>query len=455
MARKTRASAHLDQVAAATVRNSGVFAHKLPFELVLDILLQSLADLERHDERVRFLQGITAVSSWWRTFAVTMPELWSEIVYPKRFDKKDFDAVFHRIKTYLERSKNSPISVSVFTQGTTLKDSRRLLNLIIPQLPRCHTLSLQLHVPTLVEQYLPLRGPLPLLRKANIAAWLLEGWSTPGHHVVSVFSEDNASPLRELQLSSNKAFGLSDIPASALKRVDLQGNDAWEDVTTFLGRCLDLEHLTLDYLTRPEDDEITAMTTSPRTNLTLAHLQSVALTGRVALGLGAFMVMPNLERLSLATEMRTYEVFDPFDFSVQAPPIRTLYLRDFVFPMPPTLRSLMVFELYNAIRILELESCSNVKFVIFILKIQVGTAEGPTGTMMLPELELLRVYLDTAQLAALRALLAGLLDQRTSLCLALKCSTPEQEPEWDHEYEELKQSHGDRVTRWDMVPHVL
>lgn len=452
MARKTRASAHLDHVAAATMRNSGVLAHKLPFELVLDVLLQSLADLEKHDERVRFLQGITAVSSWWRTFALTMPELWTEIVYPKRFDKKDFDAVFHRIKTYLERSKNSPIIVTVFTQGTTLKDSRRLLNLIIPQLPRCYSLSLELHVPTLVEQYLPLRGPLPLLREVNIGAFLLEGWSTPGHHVIRVFSEDNASPLRELQLSSNKPFGLSDIPATGLKRVKLQGGDAWEDVTTFLGRCPDLEHLTMDYLMRPEDDEIIPMKTSPRAYFTRAHLQSVTLTGRVALGLGSFMLMPNLERLSLATEMRSYEDFEPFDFPVQAPPIRTLYLRDFVFPVPPTIRSLMVFQLYDTIRILELESCSNVSIIVLILKI--GTAAGSAGSLKLPELQALRIYLDNSQLAAIRVLISGLLDQRPTLCLALKCSDHEG-VEWEQEYGELKHSYGDRVTPWDMVPHVL
>ena len=89
MARITRAKARLDLVAAATARNNGVAAHKLPYELVLYTLQLALASLERHHQRVRFLRSITAVSSCWRTFALSMPELWTEIVYSKRFDSED------------------------------------------------------------------------------------------------------------------------------------------------------------------------------------------------------------------------------------------------------------------------------------------------------------------------------------------------------------------------------
>lgn len=97
---------------------------------------------------------------------------------------------------------------------------------------------------------------------------------------------------------------------------------------------------------------------------------------------------------------------------------------------------------------------SRSRFGITMKAPKIGTAAGDVVRMMLPELELLRIYLDAAQLVAIWVLISGLLDERPSLCIALKCLTDEGGV-WEQEYGELKQSYGDRVTQWDMVPHVL
>lgn len=449
MARITRAKTHLDLLAAATARNSGVAAHKLPYELVLYTLQLALASLDNYGARVRFLRSITAVSTWWRTLALTMPELWSEIVYSRRFDTTDvkkFGVVFRRTKTFLERSKNSPISVSIITQGTTLKEIHRLLQFIIPYLPRCRSLSLELGDAELVEQYLPLQGPLPLLTEVHIGAWRSFRLSPQEDHRVLVFDEKVAPPIRDLHLMSNNAFIFSHLPTIALKRVYVGGANPWAEITRFLAQCPDLEDLTLGFLRMPDDDEVEALADYTNEARPLSRLRCLTLNGHRAMTLAVFLRMPDLERLTLDGKMEIESMFDDSPFTPPAPPFHTLRLRNCNFSRPPdALESpLSAFQVhYENITTLELESCDFVSHMICTL-----------ADNVLPRLESLRICVDWRQLEKLVLSLKALLDKRPTLRLALKCKDRRRGSKtWGRVYGLLKEWHGERFTYWDMQPH--
>lgn len=448
MARITPAKTRLDIIAATRTRNHGVVAHRLPYELVSHVLLQALASLDNYGARVRFLRSITAVSSWWRTFALTMPELWTEIVFSRRFDTTDvkkFGVIFRRTKTFLERSKTWPISVSIITQGTPLKECHRLLQFIIPHLPRCHSLYLELGDAELVEQYLPLRGPLPLLSKIDIGAWRSFRLSPREDHRVLVFDEKIAPPIRELRLMSNNAFIFSHLPTIALKRVYVGGANSWVEITRLLAQCPDLEDLTLGFLRIPEGEEMDALAEVTEEDRTLSRLQCLTLNGRRAMMLADYLQMPNLERLTLDGKMEIENMFNASPFSPPAPPIHTLRLRNCNFYRPSdALESpLSAFQLhYRDITSLELESCDFVSQMIHVL---VGN--------VLPHLESLRIYVDWRQLEKLVDSLKSLLDKRPTLCLALKCKDRRRGSKtWRWVDRRFENRHGERFTYWEIRP---
>lgn len=302
-------------------QNSITAVHKLPHELITNVFLLGESILGTGLSDTRFLKTITSVCYTWRDAALTTPMLWSNIVIPPAVTISVFEALYDRAEAYTLRSRDASIDVSLTLYSYSKEEIGRIMDLILPHIPRCRTLALKSPDASSLSAYLPLFGRLNRLQRLEVAM----GWQNPGP--VFVLGESANPPLREVRITGAIGQLLKNIPTGTLHHlhVDTLG-EYWASTIAFVSQCTAVQSLWLKI-----DAEETPAT---RPTFSLPQLRSLTINDDLTLGFTQYMLTPNLEDLALSGAEWRGNLIDiaPTRF----PLLRTLALDGFQFGVPFT-----------------------------------------------------------------------------------------------------------------------
>ena len=148
------------------------------------------------------------------------------------------------MKTFLLRSSSAPIDLVVITQGHNAEQIRGIIDIIIPHLSRCRSLTIRHDDDTLHATFFPLPGRLERLEMPELFA------RTYSRGPITLFTRNSAPPLRSLSIHPRRALPLSMdfVPANALTHLTSEigqfGTEQAEFVQ-FLHQCTMMEGLQL------------------------------------------------------------------------------------------------------------------------------------------------------------------------------------------------------------------
>ncbi|KAF8311507.1 hypothetical protein DL93DRAFT_1420236 [Clavulina sp. PMI_390] len=182
--------------------------NRIPVELWSDILhlvVQAYPLLERNTA----LQLITSICQHWRHIALSLPLLWSAIVFDgsrahSSDDPGSFSALTkRRFQTFLERSQNLPLDIVYQLHHTdnTAFYVTTFRELIVPQFSRCQSLHIGLATMAHLQHLLPLPKGLDSLRSLSLDIRILDRpFRSPP--IISIFAPDNNALLQHLRIVS-------------------------------------------------------------------------------------------------------------------------------------------------------------------------------------------------------------------------------------------------------------
>ncbi|KAF8319805.1 hypothetical protein DL93DRAFT_2094728 [Clavulina sp. PMI_390] len=164
------------------------------------------------DRLVRTLLGLTFVNSYWRSVAVGLPTLWTNIHISST--KSSPEAALTILQLHLERSASLSIDVYfVPLMEHTAEHQTALWLSLCPHLPRCRTLVIGQLVPIMAELVLPLTGSLERLQSFRLEAPLREPRPSSENSRIAFSRSEKIIPilfeapaLRELHLISHFPF---------------------------------------------------------------------------------------------------------------------------------------------------------------------------------------------------------------------------------------------------------
>lgn len=275
--------------------------HGLPIETISEIFFQGLGEMDDFDGDAKYLNHITSTCSLWRTIALLTPSLWTNVGWIDRDSGAVSPALarrrLDRVSAYLERSGGMPVNLTVLVRGCSVSLCASIWEIFMPQLPRCHALSIVILVPQpkRLKLFFPLPAPVPRLASLQVQALI-----TPATRKSQIFADDIGTlPLQKLVLSSSfiNDRSMKNIPTKILTDVCIHTSD-YELQTTleFLRKCHALKRLKLlQYgtgLTTPLPDSI-----SP---LLFPRLMSLDISNNDSLGFRGLILTPMLEELVLS-----------------------------------------------------------------------------------------------------------------------------------------------------------
>lgn len=150
----------------------------LPFELIAEAFKLGRNMVTEFPDDTVYLLLITSVCSVWRSVALSVPELWTNIQSKWWFKKstRKVNLAKERLEAYIARSKSASLDISLNFLGSLARwdvplayTEKFLCNRIFPHLHRCRSLVLYLSEHIKVNTFLPLPGSMERLRRFDFA----------------------------------------------------------------------------------------------------------------------------------------------------------------------------------------------------------------------------------------------------------------------------------------------
>ncbi|KAF8308752.1 hypothetical protein DL93DRAFT_2170869 [Clavulina sp. PMI_390] len=208
---------------------ANIFSHGMPVTAGIPDADDPSKDLMGHTNLIQYLSIITSLSSYLRHIALQTPRLWATVLWGHSemtaLEPNDNVVVQEQARfiTYLERSRNTLISVSFYGLRSSLIQGEEAWRILVPHLPRCQHLSLIMSPsPYLANGGRPdvctlgLCMPLPNIM-VSLEALNIHGGKAMSPEKASIFSVELTTPapnLRELRIDVPGA------PSPLLRSID-------------------------------------------------------------------------------------------------------------------------------------------------------------------------------------------------------------------------------------------
>jgi len=285
------------------MKHEPVTVRRLPPELISYIF-----SIGRDDNAsIAYLRTISSVCSFWRNIAISTPDLWSTITYnPSRdillFPRRKRDTIesnarriCERLEIFLARSCAAPIYVNITILLQNPKQTRRIRDIIIPHLWRCHSFTIWYDDPIVRTAFFPLPGRLGRLKKLKLHL------PRPDLGPTTMFTKDAAPPLRSLTLGpTSLPLSMDFVPANTLTHLHLPVPEYNATIILFLRQCNMVE--TLELAVWPAS----GLLPGNFIPISMPSLRCLYVPGTLALEFQAFLFTPNVVELYL------YGCADPY-----------------------------------------------------------------------------------------------------------------------------------------------
>ncbi|KAJ6589496.1 hypothetical protein B0H19DRAFT_238326 [Mycena capillaripes] len=187
----------------------------LPPEIIIEIFIQCLRISTQFPSSEHAPLLLLQICASWRVLALSTPALWKRLDIELAYSLPgNMDNLERRIAEWTSLASSAPLSLGLYE--TVRPMAKQMCALLRQYAPRCECLRLRASLKTVSE--LPHLGPLPLLKKLNLA------YSPNGHETVSARAFADAPALRELVLGQHSVPSMLVLP--------------WHQLTTFTGDTL-------------------------------------------------------------------------------------------------------------------------------------------------------------------------------------------------------------------------
>lgn len=307
----------------------------IPSELLLEIFwLTCCGDTSirarwpsstEYRDMLKVLLTITAVSSRWRTTALSTGSLWGHVYCDPRESTLNRD--IELLKMHLNRSMDAPLHLQLIMSPLNLQPARRVAAILEPSLPRWRTASLWRYAD---QPAVAFTTSCPNLVKLAINRLCIQN-STLFHDADQRSQSQFA--LRELSVVGFDPLALLTIPCAKLVVVALHTDYSmphvpWDIVSQFLSRCLSCVTLTVDFpialtsrtaplpITLPLVDTVFVSSGNYTHLLNLPRIRVLRCAGDAVSAQGERTMFPHLESVSLiSSPERIGELLVPWKLS--------------------------------------------------------------------------------------------------------------------------------------------
>lgn len=233
--------------------------HHLPYELLVEIFSQTVQLCAENQSSDVILTSLALVCPMWARIALSTPLLLNNVIWSWPANNLDL----HRgptglrvrmLATSLERTGSTLLSLTLNIELLKSRaKTRDIWAVVVPHLPRCHSLILTMFHRVLLEDILPIPDPVMNLKHLEVT---LHGSGTIRK---SLLLNETSSPLQTLVLNNiylmqlyGRAEWHTKIPVRKLQRLCLAIRAvSMTDTFALFEQCSALTSLTLDSKHQP------------------------------------------------------------------------------------------------------------------------------------------------------------------------------------------------------------